>query len=326
MATPVWTTNTLPDQFNADFNKRYFDKQIEYLKGQNTLRARLTRQVDTKRPYWKATITTLRGNWGEVAEGIQEAPTVRPEKVRDMQVGIKLVKGVMAVSREQMEDDQAADSGYIASLAPKFAERGPKMLELDITDMMLNTAFTANANRDVRDGVSLLNVAHPAGNSGVTYGNKPATAIALSETAISQGISYFRAGIYDDGGDLHPLLNVTSFDLFVHPDLEAYAHQLVKSYASTSDNKNEGVINPVGPRGMFSINVIPVPYLTNRRAWFMRPAPGQGENGLILLMRTPPGAPERIQRQNPDQWQWQGRMRYGLFVEDPRFLYGSEGV
>ena len=28
MATAVWTTNTLPDQFNRDFNKRYFDKTI----------------------------------------------------------------------------------------------------------------------------------------------------------------------------------------------------------------------------------------------------------------------------------------------------------
>ncbi|KQR22868.1 hypothetical protein [Deinococcus sp. Leaf326] len=326
MATPVWTTGTLPDQFNGDFNKRYFDKQIEYLKGPNTLLKRLTREIPTTRGYWKGTITTLRGNWGEVAEGIQEAPVVRPEKVRDMQVPIKLVKGIMAVSREQMEDDAANGYGYVTSLAPKFAERGPKMLELDITDTFINTAFTLNTLRDVRDGVPLLSTAHPAGLSGLSYGNTPATAVALSETAISQAISYFRSGIYDDGGDLHPLLNVTDFDLFVHPDLEAYAHQLVKSYASVADNKNEGVINPVGPRGLFNINVVPVPFQTNRRAWFMRPTVGQAESGMIVLMRTAPGAPEKIQRQNPDQWQWQGRMRYGLFVEDPRYFYGSPGV
>lgn len=323
MATPVWTTNTLPDQYNADFNKRYFDKTISYLKGPNTLMKRATRTVNTDRPYWKGTITTLRGNWGEVAEGIQEAPTVRPEKVRDMQVQIKLVKGVLAVSREQVEDDVAAGHGYVPSLAPKFAERGPKMLELDIADTFFNGGFSYNALRDVRDGVSLFNVAHPAGVSGVTYGNRPATGSALGEATLGQAISYFRSGIYGDDGDMYPMLDTNTFDLFVHPDQEAYAHQLVKSLGSTSDHKNEKVINPVGPTGLWTINVIPVPYLTNRKAWFVIPV--GAESGLIVLMRTPPGAPERIQRQNPDMWQWMGRMRYGLFSEDPRMVYGNEG-
>lgn len=323
MATPVWTTNTLPDQYNADFNKRYFDKTVAYLNGPNTLLKRAARIVNTNRPYWKGTITTLRGNWGEVAEGIQEAPTVRPEKVRDMQVQIKLVKGVLAVSREQVEDDLASGSGYVPSLAPKFAERGPKMLELDITDTFFNTGFVANALRDVRDGVALFSTAHPAGNSGIFYGNTPAVASALSETSLGQGVAYFRSGIYGDDGDLHPMLNTNTFDLYVHPDLESYAHQLVKSMGSTTDNKNEGVVNPVGPTGLWTINVVPVPYLTNRKAWFLTPR-GE-ESGLIVLMRTMPGAPEKIQRQNPDQWQWQGRMRYGLFVEDPRLIYGNPG-
>jgi len=323
MATPVWTTNTLPEQYTGDFNQRYFDKTIAYLKGPNTLLKRATRIVNTTKNNWKGTITTLTGNWGEVAEGIQEAPTVRPQKVGDMEARIKLVKGVLAVSREQVEDDVASGAGYVASLAPKFAERGPKMLELDITDTFFNRAFTLDALRDVRDGVALLSTAHPAGLTGLTYANKPAVAAALSETSLGAGISYFRSGILDDSGDLMPLLNVTSFDLFVHPSQEGYAHQLVKSLSSTADNKNEGVINPVGPNGLFSINVIPLPYLTNTKAWFLMPRGEQ--SGLIVLMRTMPGAPERIQRQNPDQWQWQGRMRFGLFVDDPRMIYGSEG-
>lgn len=324
MATSIWTTNKLPGQFDADFNKRYFDKTIEYLKGPNTVFRRATRVVNTTRPFWKGTITTLRGNWGEVAEGIQEAPVVTPEKIRDMYVPIKLVKGVLAVSREQMEDDVANGSGYVASLSPKFAERGPKMLELDSTDVFFNRAFTYDSNRDVRDGVALLSTLHPAGVSGLTYGNKPAAAQALSETSLGQAIAYLRGGILGDDGDLHPLLNVTEFDLWVSVDQETYAHQLTKSVGSTADNKNEGVVNPMGPTGKYTINVIPLPYLTNRKAWFVTP---RGvESGLITLMRTMPGAPERIQRQNPDQWQWQGRMRYGHFVEDPRYIYGSEGL
>lgn len=324
MATPVWTTSLLPDQFNGDFNKRYFDASVKFLNGPNTLQKRLTRIVDTKRPYWKGTITTLRGNWGEVAEGIQEAPVVRPEKVRDMQVPIKLVKGVMAVSREQLEDDAANGYGYVSSLAPKFAERGPKMLELDITDTFLNTGFTSNPYRDVRDGVSLFNTAHPAGNSGITYGNMPATGSALSETTLAQAVSYFRAGIYGDDGDLQPMTEANRFILFVGADLELYANQLVKSLGSTVDNKNSAVINPVGPSNGINFDVVVVPYLTNRRAWFVQPV-GE-ESGLVTLMRVRPGAPERITRENPDQVQWQGRMRYGLFVENPRLIYGNPGA
>lgn len=325
MATPVWTTNTLPGHFDGDFNKRYTTSLIKYLTSPNLLYRRLGNVVNTNRPYWKGTITTLLGNWGEVAEGIQEAPPVRPEKVRDLQMRVKLVKGVLVVSRELLEDDKATGYNYVNALTPKFAERGIRMLELDFTDTFINRGFTYDPLRDLRDEKALFAVDHAAGNSGVLYGNRPATASALSEATLAQAIGYFWGGIYDDAGDLTPMLDIREFDLVLHPTKVIYAEQLTRSLSSTADYKNSGVINPVSSANGFKFNVLPAPYQTNPNQWTLVPRTSGDDGGLVILMRTAPGAPERIDRQNPDQIQWQGRMRYSLGVTDPRMAYSNPG-
>lgn len=326
MATPVWQTHTLPDHFNADFNKRYAVATIKYLQSPNLLHRELGNKIDTKRGNWKGIITALMGNWGEVAEGIQEAPPLRPEPVRKMEARVKLVKGVLTVSRELLEDDEATGYNYVKGLIPKLAERGIRTLELDFTNTFINNGFTYDPLRDLRDNVALYSTAHTAGNTIVTYGNTPATPSALSEASLAQAIGYYWGGIYDDSGDLTPMLDVMEFILVVHPSKVIYAQQLTKSLSSTADYKNSGVINPISSANGIKIRVLAAPYQTNPNQWSLFPATANKEDGgLAILMRTPPGAPERIDRQNPDQIQWQGRMRYGMMSLDPRWAYSNPG-
>ena len=318
MSSPLWTTDLIPGQFDGDINQRFATATIDYLKSPNRASVRMGRIVPTNRPFWKGTITTLVGNVGEVAEGIQEAPPIVPQKVKDMYVSTRLIKGVLAVSRELMEDD-APNFNYVKDLTPKFAERGPKFIEIDFANKFLNTATVFDATRDVRDGVALLSAVHPAGVSGYTYGNTFAGAQqALGEAGVLQAIAYYRGGIYDDAGDLTPL-DVNEFILGVHPSKEGFARQLANSLSSTTDYKNSGVNNPLND--YFKVTVIALPYLTNPNMWVLTPV-GK-DSGLITLMRTAPQAPESITRQNPDQMQWQVRFRYGMFVLEPRYFFAS---
>lgn len=326
MASPVWTTPTIPSNYDNDFNKRYFTSLIKYLQGSNLLYRRMGTAINTKRPNWKGTITTLLGDWGEVAEGIQEAPPLRPAPVTKMEARVKLVKGILAVSREQLEDDEATGMNYVNALIPKFAERGVRRLEQDFTNTFINNAYTYDPLRDLRDSTSLINVSHTAGASGIVYGNRPAVSTALSESALQNAISYYYVGIYDDAGDLVPMLDQKDFTLYVHPSRYLFARQLVKSTGSTADYKNSGVLNSIGSDNGINITVVPVPYQISTTQWTLTPDNlAEDDAGLIVLMRVAPSAPERITRQNPDQSQWQGRMRYGLFAANPRPIYGSQG-
>lgn len=326
MATPVWQTTTIPDHFNGDFNKRYVEGYVKYLQSPNLLFRRLGNIINTNRPNWKGTITTLMGNWGEVAEGIQEAPPVRPEKVRDLNLRVRLIKGVLVVSRELFEDDKASGYNYVNGLIPQFSQRGPKKMELDFVNAFINNGFTYDAERDLRDGVALYSTAHTAGNTGITYGNTPATAGALSESTLAQAIGYYWGGIYNDAGELDPMLDIKKFVLVVHPSKVIYAQQLVKSLSSTSDYKNSGVINPVSSANGLNIEVLAAPFQTSPTQWSLFPETTNKEDGgLAILMRTAPGAPERIDRQNPDQVQWQGRMRYAMGSLNPRWAYSNSG-
>lgn len=323
MSTPVWYSDMVDSQFDGDINKRYTTATLKYLTSPNLLHRRIGNTVNLKKGNWKASVYDLLGGVEEVAEGIQEAPVLTPQHIVDMSAKVKLVKGALVVSRELMEDDEATGMGYVKSLLPKLAERGPRAIEQDFVDTFINRGFTYDPTRDLRDKVALFSVAHTAGNSGATYGNTPAVPSALTEETLAQSISYFYSGIRDDDGEINPMLHLTEFDLFVHPDRLLYAQTLVKSLSSTQDYKNSGVINPVSSANGIKINVIASPYQTRRNQWSVFPR-GE-ESGLLILMRVPFGAPQKIIRDNPDQVQWQIRSRYSLASINPRMIYSNPG-
>ncbi|MDO4264238.1 MAG: hypothetical protein Q4C67_08565, partial [Deinococcus sp.] len=151
MSTPTWTTDLLPAQFDANVNKHYTTGLLNYLNNGQLLHRRLGNNVQLKNGKWRGSVYALMGDVQEVAEGIEEAPPLRPEHVVDMNARVKLIKGAMIVSREIMEDDAASGAGYINALLPKLAERGPRALEMDFVDTFINRGFEYDPRRDLRD-------------------------------------------------------------------------------------------------------------------------------------------------------------------------------
>lgn len=324
MAQYIWTTSSNPTQFDADIDKWYFSSIVKWLNSPNLLHRQVGEIMNIKNPKWRAAIDALIGRWGSVAEGTEEAPVLTPRQVTTLRIVTKLVKGVLVFSREYLEDDSESNTASrVRNYVDALAQRGVLQLELDWTNTFINTAFTLNALRDQRDGVALASASHPAGVSGQTYGNT-GTAAAITIPVLEQLVAYFMGSIYDDSGELTPMM-VTEIDLIVHPSKWLSTKQLVESTSSTADYKNAGVKNSVN--NGIKWNVIPAPYQTSLTQWSAVAHSGaETGSGLVTLMRVAPGAPEKIIRQNPDQAQYQGRMRYGLLATDPRAFYSNPGL
>lgn len=322
MATHIWTTLTQGDTpYDADINKRSIGGARKHLQNGNLLMNRLGNKIDINRPYYKRSVTVLDGNWQEIAEGIEERPTMNPRDVVNMLVRVKLYGASIVVSKQRMNDE---GYGYIQGLVPTMTERAVERMEIDFYNMLLNVGPTTfDAYRDQRDGVSLYNVAHPAGPNGGTYGNTVASGSALSETSLSQAITYFMT-IRNDSGDLNPWMG-NKFTLVVHPSQLLKARQLVRSTASTADAKNSGVTNPVSDG--IDITVVPGLYLASTTAWLLA-AEGSdvGDGGADIVIRDMPGAPFKNVKYNPDQIQWLGDMRYTMYVSDPRRFFYNPGA
>lgn len=322
MATHIWTTLTQGDTaYDADINKRSIGGARKHLENSMLLMNRLGNKININRPYYKESVTVLDGQWQEIAEGIEERPTMNPRDVVNMQVRVKLYGSAIVVSKQRMNDE---GYGYIQKLVPTMTERAVERMEVDFYNMLLNVnPTTFDPYRDQRDGVSLYNIAHPAGVNGGSYGNTVSTGSPLSETSLSQAITYFMT-IRNDSGDLNPYMG-NKFTLVVHPSKYLYARQLVRSTGSTADNKNEGVTNPV--QDGIDITVIPGLYMTSTTAWLLA-AEGMDTNdgGADIVIRDMPGAPVKHVTYNPDQIQWLGDMRYTNYVSNPRRFFYNPGA
>lgn len=323
MATHIWTTLTQSDTaYDADINYRYIGGLRDHLSGDKLLSRQLGMWTNINRPYYKGSVTVLDGAWQEIAEGIEARPTMNPRDVANFNVRVKLYGAAIVVSKQRMNDE---GYGYVQKLVPTMGQRGIERMEVDFYNMILNGNITSyDSYRDQRDGVSLYNTAHPAGLNGASYGNTPASGSALSETSLSQGITYFMS-LRDDSGDLSPWMG-KSFVLVVHPSRLLYAQQLVKSLGSTVDYKNSAVINPVSSANGINITVVPGLYLASTTAWLLAAKQTDDMGGARVIVRDMPDTPYKNVEYNPDQIQWLSDMRYTMFIDNPRGFYFNAGV
>lgn len=320
MTSHIWTTLTRGDRdFDKDINKRSVAAARKHLTGPYALHKKLGTLIRTDRPYYKERIDGIIGQFEETAEGIQEAPPMMPIPVGDMTIRIKYYTAALVLSKNRVEDE---GGGLIQKLVPKISERAIEKMEIDFQTLFFGNPTVYNPLRDLRDGVALGSTAHPAGPYGALSGNAFGAPTQLSETALAQVVSSFMA-VRDDNGDLAPIM-ATTFTLGVHPSKLQAARQLVLSLSSTVDYKNSGVRNSATVGGI-TWEVVPMLYSQNANAWFVVADDDEG-TGLTIVARKLPTAPKKIIRENPEQIQYFGEMRYGMAATDWRRFFFSPGA
>ncbi len=153
------------------------------------------------------------------------------------------------VTLEMMEDD-------------RYKIVGPKMSNMlgkscAVTREIQAWSIINNGFGDVGpDGVSLFNAAHPLERGG-SYGNRPTTPVALSQTGLQTALTVMRRTVDGSGNyiQLRPRF------LLVPPELEFYARELINS-ALKPDSVNNNV-NSI----QNSLDIVVVDYFTNPTMW-----------------------------------------------------------
>lgn len=155
------------------------------------------------------------------------------------------------VTEEMLEDD-------------RYKIVGPKMSKMlgrscAITREIQAFSVLNNGFGDVGpDGVSLFNVAHPLERGG-TYGNRPSTAAALSQTSLQLALTSFRRTVDGTGKQI----TIRPKTLGVPPELEFYARELIGSILKP-DSANNNVNAIAG-----SLDIVVLDYITNPTQWFL---------------------------------------------------------
>lgn len=161
------------------------------------------------------------------------------------------------ISWEAYEDDQYRALG---SKMSKGLAKSANVTQEILAASILNNGFSSTQIGP--DGVSLFNAAHPLEGGG-TSGNRPTTAVALSQTSLQTALTSFRQSV--DGRGL--LINIKPKYLVVPPQLEFYARELIGSQLKPDSQNNN--INAIQD----SLDVRVLDYLTNPTAWFLMTDP-----------------------------------------------------
>lgn len=155
------------------------------------------------------------------------------------------------VTREAVEDDQ-------------YKILGPRMSRFlgksagQTREIQAASLFNNGFGNVGPDGVSLFNAAHPLERGG-SYGNRPTTPTALSQTALQLALTSFRRTVDGTG----KLIQLRPKFLVVPPELEFYARELINSTLKPDGNNNN--VNSI----QGTLDIVVWDYLTNPTAWFL---------------------------------------------------------
>ena len=181
---------------------------------------------------------------------------------------------------------------------------------------VLNNAFSSSYTG--RDGVSLINTAHPLAGGG-TAANRATTMADLNETSLEDALIDI-ATFTDDRG---LTISVQGSKLVVPPQLVFIADRIMNSpqRSGTADNDINAIKNTGVLPGGYSVNH----YLSDPDAWFaMTSVTDQGE-GLKMFQRT--GMETSME---PDfstgNIRYKARERYSFGWSNWRGIYGSQGA
>lgn len=165
-------------------------------------------------------------------------------------------------------------------------------------------------------GQPLFSVVQPREDGGGTWTNRIASDLPITVETVFQAIVDLLYNLKDSRG--FPIMYNGTINILVPSISSTLWRQAVEVQKSvmnpnTTDNRTNALLQ------QFSINVVPLRFLTNPTAWFIAWEPSTTNYGLVMMIRTNPDiTPLKPFNDNPDAWFSRLRQRFVAGYEHKR--------
>lgn len=212
------------------------------------------------------------------------------------------------VTREMMEDDQYNVITKIPQLLSEAMARTEETMGTAVLNNGFDTAFTG------ADGVTLFNTAHPnSGSSGGTQGNRPTTAVDLTQTSLESAIIDIMN--FRDANGQRIQVNPKTLVVSRSDYFNASKILQTKTKVGSADNDVNIISN-------LPIKLVVTNYLTDQDAWFLVT---DATNGLTFMVRREADL-ERDNDISTQNLAMVTTMRFDTGWTDWRGAWGSPGA
>lgn len=157
-------------------------------------------------------------------------------------------------------------------------------------------------------GLPLFSTAHVREDGATTWTNRIASDLPITVETVFQAIVDLLYNLKDSRG--YPISYAGVINIFVPSVSSTLWRQAVEVQKSVNNpNTTDQRINALLQQ--FSINVVPLRFLTSPTAWFIGWQPGAQNYGLTMIIRTNPDiTPLKPFNDNPDAWFSRLRQRF----------------
>lgn len=157
-------------------------------------------------------------------------------------------------------------------------------------------------------GTPLFSTAQVREDNQATWTNRIATNLPITVETVVQAIVDLLYNLKDGRG--FPIAYSGVFNLFV-PSISSTLWRQAIEVAKSINNPNTADQRINALLAMFSINVVPLRFLTSPDAWFIGWQPSNSNYGLCMVIRTQPDiSPLKPFSDNPDGWYSRLRQRF----------------
>ena len=214
----------------------------------------------------------------------------------------------------QVTHEEIADNLYpaLAQSRTKELRRSMERTREYVHANILNRAATAGYNG--ADGVPLLSIAH-AYKTGITYANRPAVDVALSEASLEDMLLLSQAVVDSRGNPA--MLNAKR--LIIHRNLQFTAARILGSDYRTAGQLND--INAIKAGG-YVPEVVTWQYLTTPTQWFIQT---DAVAGLITQDREPVSIRDDNDFETRNA-KYKAYMRFSAGWANPQAVFGTLGA
>jgi hypothetical protein len=191
---------------------------------------------------------------------------------------------------------------------------GQSLIETTETNTanVLNRAF--NASYPGGDGVALVSTVHPI--VGATFSNQLATAAALSQTSVEQGLVQVRQAVDNNGKKIR----LQPRALTCAPANVMQAETILKSALRTGTSNND--VNPIITMSLLKEGQYNMSRLTSNSAWWINT---DAPEGLKLMVRR--GLKRSMEGDfETDTMRFKATKRESYGWTDPRAVVGTPGM